>query len=229
MVMAWVAVERMMKLQEVICPALAGTLSWLQAADVPGMQPRSLRRWRARYETGGKLALYARRHGPSPRKAPAPEVERVSRLYRQRYGCWYVRHFHRFAHREHRVTLSYRFVKLVLQDVGLLRIGRALELLSRGHRLIILGDFDDYDGNPASQDHVNSTPITNVLRMLKAIDPAMPADDLTNALSLVPKAKRFTAFHDANQNGQVNPPRSWLTPQQQQIAIIEQETTSQTV
>lgn len=31
-----VAVERMMKLQEVICRALAGTLSWLQAADILG-------------------------------------------------------------------------------------------------------------------------------------------------------------------------------------------------
>jgi transposase len=123
--MAWGAVERMMKLQEVICRALAGTLSWLQAADILGMEPRSLRRWRARYEAGGTLALYDRRHGPSPRKAPAPEVERVLRLYRERYPGWNVRHFHRFARREHGVTLSYSFVKLALQEAGLVRKGRA--------------------------------------------------------------------------------------------------------
>ena len=125
MEMAWAAVERMMKLQEVICRALAGTLTWLQAADILGLDPRSVRRWRARYQAGGRLALYDRRHGPSPRKAPAPEVERVLRLYRERYQGWNVRHFHRFARRQHDVTLSYSFVKLALQEAGLVRKGRA--------------------------------------------------------------------------------------------------------
>ena len=123
--MAWDAVERMMKLQEVICRALAGSLTWLQAADILGLDPRTVRRWRARYQAGGRLALYDRRHGPSPRKAPAPEVERVLRLYRERYQGWNVRHFHRFARREHGVTLSYSFVKLALQEAGLVRKGRA--------------------------------------------------------------------------------------------------------
>ena len=125
MVMAWDAVERMMKLQEVICRALAGTLTWLQAADILGMHPRTVRRWRARYQAGERLALYDRRHGPSPRKAPAAEVERVLRLYRERYAGWNVRHFHRFARREHGVTLSYSFVRLALQEAGLVRKGRA--------------------------------------------------------------------------------------------------------
>lgn len=125
MVMAWGAVERMMKLQEVICRALAGTLTWLQAADILGLDPRSVRRWRARYQAGERLALYDRRHGPSPRKAPAAEVERVLRLYRERYAGWNVRHFHRFARREHGVTLSYSFVRLALQEAGLVRKGRA--------------------------------------------------------------------------------------------------------
>jgi transposase len=115
----------MMKIQEVICRALAGTLSWLQAADILGLHPRSVRRWRARYEAGGRLALYDRRHARSPRKAPAPEVARVLRLYRERYQGWNVRHFHRFARREHGVRLSYSFVKLALQEAGLVRKGRA--------------------------------------------------------------------------------------------------------
>src|SRR5262252_1780574 len=124
MVMAWDAVERMMKLQEVICRALAGTLTWLQAADILGMHPRTVRRWRARYQAGERLALYDRRHGPSPRKAPATEIERILRLYRERYAGWNVRHFHRFARREHGVTLSYSFVRLALQEAGLVRKGR---------------------------------------------------------------------------------------------------------
>src|SRR6266478_2910301 len=51
------AVERTMKRQEVICRALAGTLTWLQAADILGIDPRSLRRWRARYQADGVLGL----------------------------------------------------------------------------------------------------------------------------------------------------------------------------
>ena len=119
------AVERAMKIQEVICQALAGTISWLQAADILGLDPRSVRRWRARYEAGGALALYDRRHGPSPRKAPAPEAQRILRLYRERYRGWSVRHFYGFARREHGVTLSYSYVKLALQEAGLVRHGRA--------------------------------------------------------------------------------------------------------
>ncbi len=120
------AVERAMKIQEVIMRALSGTLTWLQAADILGIHPRSLRRWRARYEAGGRLALYDRRHRhPSRRKAPVAEVQRLLRLYREKYLGFNVRHFHQRARREHGVTLSYSFVKLALQEAGLVRKGRA--------------------------------------------------------------------------------------------------------
>ena len=38
------AVERAMKVQEVVLRTLDGKLSWLQAADIPGRSPRSIRR-----------------------------------------------------------------------------------------------------------------------------------------------------------------------------------------
>lgn len=120
------AVERAMKIQEVICRALAGTLTWLQAADILGIHPRSLRRWRARYQAGGILALYDRRcRRPSRRKAPVGEVQRLLRLYRETYLGFNVRHFHQRARRDHAVTLSYSFVKLALQEAGLVRKRRA--------------------------------------------------------------------------------------------------------
>jgi transposase len=126
MLYAQAAVERAMKLQEVICRCLAGTLTWLQAADILGLDPRTLRRWRARFERNGALGLYDRRRGrPSRRKAPAAEVQRILRLFRARYLGWSVRHFYRFARREHAVTLSYNFVRLALQEAGLVRKGRA--------------------------------------------------------------------------------------------------------
>jgi len=125
MVFAGAAVERAMKRQEVIMRALGGTLTWLQAADILGLEPRSVRRWRARFEAGGAVALYDRRQLPSPRKAPALEVQRIVRLYRERFTGWNVRHFYRFARRDHGVTLSYSFVKLALQEAGVVRKGRA--------------------------------------------------------------------------------------------------------
>jgi hypothetical protein len=46
-------VERAMKVQEVIVRALAGQLTWLQAADILGRSPRSIRRLRWRLEHYG--------------------------------------------------------------------------------------------------------------------------------------------------------------------------------
>jgi transposase len=132
MLFAGPAVERAMKVQEVILRALSGALTWIQAADILGIHTRSLRRWRARYEADGVLGLYDRRRGrPARRKAPVAEVQRVLQLYRDRYGPrdghpgFNVRHFHHLARRDHDVQLSYSFVKLALQEAGLVRKGRA--------------------------------------------------------------------------------------------------------
>ncbi len=150
MVFAGAAVERAMKIQEVIMRALSGTITWLQAADILGLDPRSVRRWRARYERGGRMALYDRRClRPSRRQAPAPEVQRIVRLYRERFSGWNVRHFYRFARRDHAVTLSYSFVKLALQEAGLVRKGRAR---GRHHRRreprACFGELLHLDGSP---------------------------------------------------------------------------------
>jgi transposase len=126
MLLAAAAVERAMKIQEVVMRALSGAITWLQAADLLGLHPRSVRRWRVRFERGGTVALYDRRGlRPSRRQAPAGEVQRILRLYREQFRGWNVRHFHRFVRRDHGVTLSYSFVRLALQEAGLVRKGRA--------------------------------------------------------------------------------------------------------
>src|SRR5437867_10118604 len=71
MVYAAAVVERAMKMHEVILRALSGALTWLQAADILGLDPRTVRRWRARFEANGALGLYDRRRQPSRRHAPA--------------------------------------------------------------------------------------------------------------------------------------------------------------
>ena len=120
------AVERAMRVQEVILRAMSGEMTWIAAAEVLGMSPRSLRRWRERYESHGYDGLLDRRRRiPSARRAPMAEVEKVLRLYRDRYGGFNVRHFHQIATREHGVKLSYSFVKRALQGAGLVKKRRA--------------------------------------------------------------------------------------------------------
>src|SRR3989454_2149336 len=121
MLYAAAVVERAMKMQEVILRVLSGALTWLQAADILDLDPRTLRRWRARFDANGALGLYDRRRQPSRRQAPALEVKRILTLYRDTYRGFNVRHFYQVARREHGVTLSYSFVRLALQEAGLVR------------------------------------------------------------------------------------------------------------
>jgi len=116
---AW---ERAMTVQEVILKALSGELHWFRAAEILGWSPRTLRRWRERYETHGHSGLIDRRLlRPSKRRVPPLQVERVLRLYREHYAGFNVRHFHQIARREHGVTVSYSFVKHTLQAAGLVK------------------------------------------------------------------------------------------------------------
>jgi hypothetical protein len=114
------AVERAMKVQEVILRALSGQLTWLQAADILGRSPRSIRRLRLRFERYGYDGLLdRRRQTPSPKRAPVAEVQRLLRLYATHYRGFNVRHFLRKARREHGVPFCYAFVKEALQGAGL--------------------------------------------------------------------------------------------------------------
>ena len=116
---AW---ERAMTVQEVMLKALSGELHWFRAAEILGWSPRTLRRWRERFETHGHSGLIDRRLlRPSKRRVPPLELERVLRLYRERYAGFNVRHFHQIARREHGITVSYSFVKQTLQAAGLVK------------------------------------------------------------------------------------------------------------
>lgn len=120
------AVERAMKFQEVMLRAMSGEISWQVAAEIVGITPRSLLRWRRRYEKYGWDGLLdRRRRTPSSRAAPFQEVQRILRLYRERFRGFNARHFHQIARREHGVKLSYSFVKRALQEAGLIPKHRA--------------------------------------------------------------------------------------------------------
>jgi len=105
---------------------MSGQLSWIRAAEIIGISDRSMRRWKRRYEEHGYDGLLDRRTGrPSPRRAPFEEVQRILRLYREKYLGFNVRHFHQIVTREHGVTLSYTFIKKALQGSGLVKKRKA--------------------------------------------------------------------------------------------------------
>ena len=119
------AMERAMKVQEVILRAMAKKISWWQAAEIVGISDRSMRRWRERYQEFGYDGLFDRRRGqPSPKRVPMATVEQVLGLYRDQYFDFNVRHFHEKLREKHDIDLSYTWVKMALQGAGLVAKGR---------------------------------------------------------------------------------------------------------
>lgn len=115
------AVERAMKVQQVILKAISGQLQWWQAAEILGISCRSMRRWKHRYQQYGYDGLFDRRQRrPSPRKVPIQTVHEVLRLYREQYQGFNVAHFCDQLRDRHDITLSYQWVKTVLQTSGLI-------------------------------------------------------------------------------------------------------------
>jgi transposase len=120
MVYAKAAMERAMKVQEVILRAISKQIRWFEAARILGLSGRQLRRLYYRYRTYGYDGLYDRRKGqPSPRRVPLAVVERILALYQEKYFDFSVRHFHEKLWSEHSILVSYSWVKLALQGAGL--------------------------------------------------------------------------------------------------------------
>src|SRR6266481_5623406 len=119
------AVERMMKVQEVILRAMAKKITWWQAAEILGMSDRQMRRLHWRYREHGYEGVLDRRVGkPSPKRVPLVVVEQVLGLYQEKYFDLNVRHFHEKLREQHAIELSYTWVKLALQGAGLVTRGR---------------------------------------------------------------------------------------------------------
>src|SRR2546430_3236879 len=80
------AMERAMKVQEVILRAMAKRITWWQAAEIIGISERHMRRWRERYEEFGYDGLFDRRRGePVPQPVPLGLVGQMLGWYRAKY------------------------------------------------------------------------------------------------------------------------------------------------
>lgn len=118
-------VERTMKVQEVILRAMAKKITWWQAAEILGISNRTMRRWKWSYENEGfKGILDGRRGKASWKRVPAGETERILALYGDLYFDLNVRHFYEKLTAQHGVTLSYTWVKNLLQGAGLVKKSR---------------------------------------------------------------------------------------------------------
>src|SRR5258705_2022294 len=88
------AVERMMKVQEVILRALAKKITWWQAAEILGLSDRQMRRWHWRYREYGYDGLMDRRVGkPSSKRVPLAVVAHVLSLYPGKSFAFNMAHF----------------------------------------------------------------------------------------------------------------------------------------
>lgn len=119
------AVERAMKVHEVIMRAMSKEIAWFQAAEIIGISCRQMQRWKNRWEQHGYEGLLDRRRGqPSPKRIEVPVLQEVLRLYREQYFDFNVKHFHEKLVEQHNIQLSYTWVKTALQTAGLVKRAR---------------------------------------------------------------------------------------------------------
>ena len=101
---------------EVMMRAIAGTLTWIQAADICGITARQMRRMKRRYEAHGYDGLVDGRGGKPRRTRIAMEVlERLCRLKGEQYEDFSVQHFWEQATEKHQLAVSYTWTLKALQ------------------------------------------------------------------------------------------------------------------
>jgi transposase len=111
---------RAMTRREVITKAIAKQLSWVQAAEIVGVTPRQMRRIRWRVEHYGQDAVMDQRGGrPRRKRIKAGTIELLCRLKRDVYPDFSLQHFYEHVTEKHQVKVSYNWLRLMLQEAGI--------------------------------------------------------------------------------------------------------------
>lgn len=106
--------------KEVILKAINRTISWIQASDILGISPRHMRRLKVNWERHGYGGLRDNRSGkPRRKRIPVKVIEEVCRLKKEVYPDFSVRHFYEYATQKHKLTLSYNWARIVLEEAGI--------------------------------------------------------------------------------------------------------------
>ena len=112
---------RVMRFLDILGRYEAAEFSQGEAAELLGIDERTFRRWRQRFEDDGEAGLVDRRLGKaSGKRVPVDRAEEVEALYRERYRGFTARHFHEHLVAEHKFSWSYTWTKTFLQSKGLL-------------------------------------------------------------------------------------------------------------
>ena len=113
---------RAMTRREIITKAIAKRLSWIQAAEIIGIKPRQMRRIRWRVEHYGLEAVMDQRGGrPRRKRIKAGTIELLCRLKRDIYPDFSLRHFYEHVTEKHGVKVSYNWLRLMLQEAGVVQ------------------------------------------------------------------------------------------------------------
>src|ERR1700751_3495420 len=105
-----------------ITKAIAEQLNWVQAADIIGIKPRQMRRIRWRVEHYGLDAVMDQRGGrPRRKRVKAGTIEFLCRLKRDVYPDFSLRHFYEQVTEKHGVKVSYNWLRLMLQEAGVVQ------------------------------------------------------------------------------------------------------------
>ena len=116
------ALERTMRIRDVILQAMAGKLTWIQAAEVLGVSARTMQRYRWRITQHGYEGLHdGRRVDRAWNAVPQAELKRWLSLYAQRYRGYNVRHFVAMLRRDGDCPWSYTVIRRALQAAGLVK------------------------------------------------------------------------------------------------------------
>ena len=144
------ALERAMKVQEVILRAISGQILWMEAAEILGITDRQMRRHKKRYEEYGYDGLYDRRKKmPSPKRMPLKKAEKILKLYREKYFDFNISHFYDKLRGEHNIKISYNWVRLALEGAGLIKKRtRHDKHRKRRPRKPLIGMMIHMDGSP---------------------------------------------------------------------------------
>lgn len=144
------ALERAMKVQEVILRAMSGQILWMEAAEILGITDRQMRRWKERYEEYGYDGLYDRRRKiPSPKRMPLEKAEKILKLYREKYFDFNISHFFDKLRDVHKIKISYNWARLALQGAGLIeKRTRHDKHRKRRPRRPLAGMMIHMDGSP---------------------------------------------------------------------------------
>ena len=112
---------RVIKFTSILSRYEAAELNQMEAAELLGIDERTFRRWRQRFEDDGEAGLLDRRLGKaSGKRVPIDREHEVEALYRERYSGFTAKHFHEHLVARHNFAWSYTWTKTFLHSKGLL-------------------------------------------------------------------------------------------------------------